>query len=428
MQPLIVFVFSLILILILTARFRIHPFLGLLLTSVIAGLLAGEASDTIEAVTTGMGNVFSNFAIIIAAGSIIGIILHRTGGARLIAEDIIRISVKPLFGLNILGFIFSVPLMCCILAYVIFIPVAREIKVKQNLPKVLTASTLVFGTLASYNLVYPSPVIYSAAYELGIIQSDIMIPGIIIAFIVSFISYLYAVKFLSSGDKSSFINDIQKKDEHTDRKMTGRIPAYSPIIIPVAFIFTDVFTDLALFDIIGEPDMALLIGVIISFLFASWQFGLENARNWIEKAIKRSGVVILDMCGGGALGATLAMTGVGGEMGRLLTVMPLPAIVVPFLIAVAIQSVQGSRVVTMLVAPSIVIPLVPELGMPPEIVLFSMASGTFLISHFNDPFFWIYKDLAELETSEVLKSYTLGGALMGVTSLGLTGLAYLLFY
>jgi predicted D-glycerate permease (TC 2.A.8.1.6) len=426
MHPLIIFLCSLILILFLTAKLRVHPFLGLILTSVITGLLAGEAAGTIDAITTGMGKVFSNFAIIIAAGSIIGLILHRTGGAKLIASDIIRISKKPLFGLNILGFIFAVPLMCCILAYVIFIPVAREIKLRDGLPKVLTASVLVFGTLASYNLIYPSPVIYSAVSELGINNSDILIPGIIIAFIVSIVGYLYATKFCSTGDMSSFI--IDNETENEDMKIPGRITAYSPIAIPVALILADVFTNIPLFDILGEPDMALLIGVVMAILFAYRQYTFDSVRQWVEKAIKRSGVVILDMCGGGALGATLAMTGVGQEMGNLLTILPLPAILVPFLIAGAIQSVQGSRVVTMLVAPSIVIPLIPILGLPPEIVLFSMASGTFLISHFNDPFFWIYKDLAELETSEVLRSYTLGGVVMGITSLALTGIAYLLFY
>ena len=426
MHPIIIFVFSLLLILLLTAKLRIHPFLGLILTSVVTGILAGDATGTIEAIKSGMGKVFSNFAIIIAAGSIIGLILHRTGGARLIASDVIRISKKPLFGLNILGFIFAVPLMCCILAYVIFIPVAREIKLREGFPKVLTASVLVFGTLASYNLVYPSPVVYSAVSELGLNNSDILIPGIIIAFFVSIAGYLYALKFCSTGDMSSFIIDTEA--ENQDIKLPGRIDAYSPIAIPVALILADVFTNIALFDILGEPDMALLIGVVMAILFAYRQYTFDSVRLWIEKAIKRSGVVILDMCGGGALGATLAMTGVGGEMGTLLSGLPLPAILVPFLIAVAIQSVQGSRVVTMLVAPSIVIPLIPVLGLPAEIVLFSMASGTFLISHFNDPFFWIYKDLAELETSEVLKSYTLGGAVMGICSLMLTGVAYLLFY
>jgi GntP family gluconate:H+ symporter len=426
MNSIVIFLLSLLLILFLTAKLRLHPFIGLILTSVITGILAGEASTTIETITTGMGKVFSHFAIIIASGSIIGLILHRTGGAKLIASDIIKISRKPLFGLNILGFIFAVPLMCCILAYVIFIPVAKEIRIREGLPKVLTASVLVFGTLASYNLVYPSPVVYSAVYELGIKTSDILFPGVVIAFIVSIAGYFYAMKFCKTGNVSDFIVDNETENENMIT--SGRIAAYSPIAIPVVLILTDVFTNIPLFDILGEPDMALLIGVVMAIFFAYRQYNFNSAREWVEKAIKRSGVVILDMCGGGALGATLAMTGVGQEMGTLLAGLPLPAILVPFLISVAIQSVQGSRVVTMLVTPSIVIPLVQVLGLPPEIVLFSMASGTFLISHFNDPFFWIYKDLAELETSEVLKSYTLGGAVMGMCSLMLTGVAYLLLY
>nr|WP_321496172.1 GntP family permease [uncultured Methanolobus sp.] len=425
MQPIIIFLLSLGIILFLTAKLRLHPFIGLILTSVITGILAGEASTTIETITTGMAKVFSHFAIIIAAGSIIGLILHRTGGAKLIASDIIKISKKPLFGLNILGFIFAVPLMCCILAYVIFIPVAREIRIREGFPKVLTASVLVFGTLASYNLVYPSPVIYSAVYELGIDASDVMVPGIIIAFIVSVIGYFYATRFCKKGEIIDIIIDTATENENI--KIPGRIAAYSPIAIPVVLILADVFTNITMFDILGEPDMALLIGVVMAIVFAYRQYTFSPVKEWIEKAVKRSGVVILDMCGGGALGATLAMTGVGQEMGTLFSGLPLPAILVPFLISVAIQSVQGSRVVTMLVAPSIVIPLVPVLGLPPEIVLFSMASGTFLISHFNDPFFWIYKDLAELDTSEVLRSYTLGGAVMGIISLLITGVTYLVF-
>lgn len=95
--------------------------------------------------------------------------------------------------------------------------------------------------------------------------------------------------------------------------------------------------------------------------------------------MRRSGVVLLDICGGGALGATLAMTGAGEALGRFFLQLSLPHILVPFLVAAALQTFQGSRVVTMLIAPSILLPLVPELGFPPEIVILSMASGTFLI-------------------------------------------------
>nr|WP_255680704.1 hypothetical protein [Methanosarcina sp. DH2] len=119
--------------------------------------------------------------------------------------------------------------------------------------------------------------------------------------------------------------------------------------------------------------------------------------------------------GGGALGATLAMTGAGEALGRFFLQLNLFSshILVPFLVAAALQTVQGSKVVTMLIAPSLLLPLVPELGLPAEILILAMASGTFMISHVNNPFFWIFRELAELEPSEVFRSNTLGGALMG---------------
>lgn len=134
---------------------------------------------------------------------------------------------------------------------------------------------------------------------------------------------------------------------------------------------------------LGNPNIALLIGVLLS-IFSGRKLGSPVLRKLVEKAMRRSGVVLLDLCGGGALGATLAMTGAGESLGRFFLQLSLHHILVPFLVAAALQTVQGSRVVTMLVAPSLLLPLVPELGLPPEVIILSMASGTFLISHVND--------------------------------------------
>ena len=93
MNPLIIFFIALTSILILTARLRIHPFLSLIAGSLLAGLLAGEAKGTMDAISTGMGRVFVQFTIVITAGSTIGTMLHRTGGTALIEEDIISLVI-----------------------------------------------------------------------------------------------------------------------------------------------------------------------------------------------------------------------------------------------------------------------------------------------------------------------------------------------
>ncbi|AKB76363.1 putative permease [Methanosarcina lacustris Z-7289] len=461
MHPALIFLFALIAILLLTAKFRLHPFLSLVLVSLFTGVLAGEPVGAVEAITGGLGSVFSRFAIIITSGSIIGLLLQKTGGMSLIASDIMRLSRNPLLALTFLGFLFSVPMMCYILAYVIFIPIAKELATRLNYPPVSTATALALGAVASFNLVYPSPVIISAAEELSANTNTLILLGFFIAVPTSTAGYLYARRLgktettrASEHDHQgqaqpefSEITETPQKEEAgvvqekgiemqvkdgVQGRATGkpvRLEAYAPIFLPLFLILLQAGFEHPhpLFAFLGNPNVALLIGVLLS-IFSGRKLGLEMVRTLVEKAVRRSGVVLLDLCGGGALGATLAMTGAGEALGRFFLQINLPHILVPFLVAAALQTVQGSRVVTMLVAPSLLLPLVPELGLPAEILILAMASGTFMISHVNDPFFWIFGELAELEPSEVFRSNTLGGALMGVVSFLLVSGVYFIFY
>lgn len=432
MNPIIVFCIALGLILLLTARLRLHPFLSLITASLLVGLLTGETRGAVDAISTGMGKVFTQFAIVITAGSIIGTILHRTGGTALMAKDMIRISNKPLLSLNLLGFLFSVPLMCCILAYVIFIPVAREVSDKLGLSRSMAATALGLGTLASFNMLYPSPVVYPVMMELGLVRTEVIIASFLMALIVSIIGYLYAVKCCSFRDdegRGTEGHDMkEQKPQDEVQPLPGRIPAYAPLIVPVILIIAGIFIPIPPLDIIGIPAVALLIGVALAILLSLKDFTPAQLREWIEKGIRRSGVVLLDMCGGGALGATLALTGVGQAIGNTLLASSIPALLIPFILTAAIQSVQGSRVVTMLVSFSLILPVMPQIGLPAEIVFFSMISGTLLISHFNDPFFWIFGDLADMKPAQILRTYTAGGAVMGISSMILTAAMYFIFY
>lgn len=441
MHPALIFLFSLIAILLLTAKFRLHPFLSLVLVSLLTGVLAGEPMGAIEAVTKGLGSVFSRFAIIITCGSIIGILLQKTGGMSLIASDIMRFSRNPLLALSILGFLFSVPLMCYILAYVIFIPIAKELASRLNYPYVSTATALALGAVASFNLVYPSPVIISAAEELSANTDTLILLGLFIAVPTFTAGYVYSRKLGKAGIIQEKGIEVQKYEvqreeglqkegvQGRETKKLGRFDAYAPIFLPLLLILLRAGFEHPhpLFAFLGNPNVALLIGVLLS-IFSGRVLGFVMVRALVEKGVRRSGVVLLDLCGGGALGATLAMTGAGEALGRFFLQINLPHILVPFLVAAALQTVQGSRVVTMLVAPSLLLPLVPELGLPAEILILSMASGTFLFSHVNDPFFWIFGELAELEPSEIFRSNTLGNALMGVVSFLLVFGVYVFFY
>ncbi|WP_321418324.1 hypothetical protein [uncultured Methanomethylovorans sp.] len=121
------------------------------------------------------------------------------------------------------------------------------------------------------------------------------------------------------------------------------------------------------------------------------------------------------------------MTGTCEALGKLLILLFL-LLLIPLLVAVAVQTVQNSRVVTMLLILSLIIPILPQLGLPPEISLPSMVCGIFLFSHVNDPFFWIFRDLAEMDSWEALREYAFRGILREFAGLPLLGCGYLIAF
>jgi len=427
MNPMLIFLVALVFILVLTARLRVHPFISLIAGSVLVGLLAGETEATIETITTGMSSIFSQYAIVVTSGSIIGVILHKTGATALIAEDITKLFKKPVFAIALLGFAFAVPMMCLILAFIIFLPVAKDLSDKHGFPKGLTEVALALATMASFGLLYPSPGIYSFVNEMQLSAPRVLVMGFFIAVIVFLVGYLYASRYYMFSVSADCCDNMVKQETEV-RIPVFRLASYVPIIIPIVLIMMRLLTNYPIIELVGHESIALLSGAILAMTLHVRNFSSADIRAWVEKGIRRSGLVLLDICGGGALGATLAMAGVGEALGDMLLGSRIPVLLIPFLVAAAVQTVQGSRMVTLFIAAALVIPIMPDLGLPAEIVLFSMASGTFLISHFNDPYFWILADFAEMDSSEVLKTYTLGGAVMGIASLLVTAVIYVLFY
>lgn len=433
MGPISIFLVALIFILILTARLRVHPFLSLIAASMLVGLLAGEIEGTMGAIEAGMSSIFAEFAIVVTAGSIIGIILQRSGATSIIADDIIRIFKKPVLALFLLGFMFAVPMMCLILAFIIFLPVAKDLSEKLNLKKGVTEGALALGTMVSFGLIYPSPGIYAFVRDVGPITEisalRVMVTGVLIAVFVSLVGYLYIMKVFNMKNREDYFRyKAPERNPAVVEVLPTRVACYAPIIIPTILILMRITTHADVFYFIGNPGMALMSGAVVAMTLPTRKFASADVRAWVEKGIRRSGLVMLDICGGGALGATLALAGVGEALGNMLITSSVPALFIPFLIGAAIQTVQGSRMVTLFVASALVVPIMPQLGLPAEIVLFSMASGTFLISHFNDPFFWILGDLADMQTPEILKTYTMGGIVMGLSSMAITSVIYFAFY
>ena len=137
MFPFIAFFVCIVLIHVLSVRMRIHPFLCLISSAFVYGLLCGmDYYSIIAHITSGLGSIFSVLCIVIFSGVTIAEFLKVTNGIETIINDILRIvkrnySFIPLFT----GYLLSVPFMCCITAFVFLNPVIEGLALKVKAQK-----------------------------------------------------------------------------------------------------------------------------------------------------------------------------------------------------------------------------------------------------------------------------------------------------
>ena len=96
MEIIFILFIALILIIIATVKFKVHPVYSLIIASIAVGFLFGFDSKLIvKSISEGFGKTLSSIGLIIAFGTTIGIFLENNGGTKVIAEKILNsIPVK----------------------------------------------------------------------------------------------------------------------------------------------------------------------------------------------------------------------------------------------------------------------------------------------------------------------------------------------
>ena len=109
---------------------------------------------------------------------------------------------------------------------------------------------------------------------------------------------------------------------------------------------------------------------------------------------------------GGAFGAVLAATDIGRHFEKNLDLKML-GIWFPFLLTCLIKTAQGSSTVAIITASSIVLPLLPVLGLDSEnarwLTVLAMGGGSMMISHSNDAYFWVISKFSDIDVRTMLR-------------------------
>ena len=82
---------AVVLLIVLIARFKLHPFIALIAVSLALGIAAGmPLGGVVKAFQDGVGGVLGFIAIVVAIGTMLGKLMAESGGATRIATTLIN--------------------------------------------------------------------------------------------------------------------------------------------------------------------------------------------------------------------------------------------------------------------------------------------------------------------------------------------------
>ena len=128
-------------------------------------------------------------------------------------------------------------------------------------------------------------------------------------------------------------------------------------------------------------------------------------------------MVLLVISGAGALKQILIDSGVSDYIGGILEISSMSPLLIGWIIATLIRFSVGSATVAGLTTAGIVLPLIQNTNVSPELMVLSIGSGSLMLSHVNDSGFWLFKEYFNLTVKETLSTWTIME-----TSIGISGL------
>ena len=419
------------LVIIFTTKFKVHPFFTLISAGILIGFLEGlKGSEILNSIVNGFGGTLKSIGIIIAFGTIIGAYLEYSGGARVLAERILKVvgKKKSDLAMTITGFIVSIPVFCDS-GFVVLSSLNKSLSKKSGIGYAVLAIALATGLYTTHVFVPPTPGPLAAAAALEADIGLIILLGLIVAIPTALVG-LYWARFIQKKIGYT-LSEEPIDDKNTDRyKTPSFINSFLPIIFPIVLIALKSIAEFPthplgedwLFEIIvfiGDPLIALFIGVLLVFRLK--QYGADNdKKDWFLEGLKNAGVIILITGAGGAFGNVLRDANIGSAIGSIFADYEV-GILLPFLLAALLKTAQGSSTVSIITTAAIIAPLLTNLGLESEtakaLVVLAIGAGAMTVSHINDSYFWVVSQFSNFTTSQALKGYTTATLLQGLTGI-----------
>jgi GntP family gluconate:H+ symporter len=240
----------------------------------------------------------------------------------------------------------------------------------------------------------------------------------------------------STGTGSDDVDDVdlgQAAETDAGEARPRRQPALGAtiltVLLPVLLMLVKAVCDLTLdksnglrstFDVLGNPPVALLIGLIVAMftLGTAVGFGRERISQTVGGALPGIAGILLIVAAGGGFKQVLVDSGISGLIAEAAKGASLSPLVLGWLVAVGIRLATGSATVATVTAAGIVVPLAAGLDRPTvALLVLAIGAGSLFFSHVNDAGFWLVKEYFGMSVGQTIRTWSLMETVLSVTGL-----------
>lgn len=429
-----------IFIIVATAKLKWHPFLVLIISAFLVALFYEIPIASVpKTIAEGFGNILGYIGLVIVFGTIIGLILEKTGAAIVMAETVIKLLGErfPTLTMSIVGAVVSIPVFCDS-GFVILNSLKESLANRLKVSNVAMSVALATGLYSTHTFVPPTPGPIAAAGNLGLETNLGLVigMGLLVSVVAVTAGWLWSQRFLTAiPEADNQLISTDKAAVMQAREQYGQLPsatmAFLPIIVPIVLIClasivafpskpfgSGLFAQLLGF--VGHPLSALLIGLFLSFLLIKGNNKSQLISDSIAEGLTVAAPILLITGAGGAFGAMLKATPVGTYLGETLSSLGL-GILMPFIVSAALKTAQGSTTVALVTTSALVAPMLGQIGMDSDmgrvLCVMAIGAGAMTVSHANDSYFWVVSQFSRMSVPQAYKAHTVATGIQGVVSM-----------
>lgn len=429
---------SIVALILLIARYRLNPFVTLMLVSFGLALAAGmPAKDIVASYESGVGKTLGHIALIVALGTMLGKMMAESGGAEQIARTLIGWfgERNVHWAMMCIAFLVGLPIFFEV-GFVLLIPIAFNVARRTGTSMLLVGLPMVAGLSVVHGLVPPHPAAMIAVGEYQANVGRTIFYALLVGIPTAIIAGPVFAKLIAPRIQLPKINPLEAQFIHADdkRQLPGFGITLFTILLPVLLMLiggwanqiTEPGTHLnQILLFIGNSVVALLIATLVSFftLGIARGFTRDNILKFSQECLAPTAGITLLVGAGGGLNRILVDAGIAKEIVAFSSGMSLSPLMMGWLVAALMRVATGSATVAMTTASGIVAPIAFAAHYPhPELLVIATGAGSLVLSHVNDGGFWLIKEYFNMTVTQTLKTWTVLETLISVVALSFVSL------